>query len=125
MAEINDADKRKLLLKYAGGEQPKYWSEIGYEDIIRAAIELRYGVVADIVVKEDEGSYQGSTLIICEDGKQRYYYYLYGWGSCSGCDVLQASEGKEEALISDYTPVQLKDARSTIEYMIKELPMLS
>ncbi len=43
----------------------------------------------EIVVQVDESDYQGDSLVLFKDG-DRYGYLSFGWGSCTGCDALQA-----------------------------------
>lgn len=51
----------------------------------------------EVICQGDFGSYQGDTLaILFDDGK--YGYILFGWGSCSGCDALQACYGDMDKL---------------------------
>jgi hypothetical protein len=50
----------------------------------------------------DDNDYQGDSRILYEqDGK--YGYLILGWGSCSGCDALQACDSYEdiESLINE------------------------
>ena len=68
-------------LKQKVGERE--WGWYDYTPIL----EL-YG---EIIVKCDQQGYQGDTLsVVKKDGK--YGYINFGWGSCSGCDALQACE---------------------------------
>jgi len=39
--------------------------------------------------KSDDDDYQGDSRLLFKDG-ERYGYLIFGWGSCSGCDALQA-----------------------------------
>lgn len=48
------------------------------------------------VIQVDDGDYQGDTRVLFRDG-ERYGYLNFGWGSCSGCDALQACSNHEEA----------------------------
>jgi hypothetical protein len=43
----------------------------------------------EIILQRDEENYQGDSFLIYKDG-DRYGYLNFGWGSCSGCDALQA-----------------------------------
>jgi hypothetical protein len=49
----------------------------------------------DIVLKVDDGDYQGDSRVLYRDG-DRYGLLVFGWGSCSGCDSLQACSTLEE-----------------------------
>ena len=49
----------------------------------------------EVILREDEDDYQGDThAVIKSDNK--FGYLSFGWGSCSGCDSLQACETYEE-----------------------------
>lgn len=45
----------------------------------------------EVIIKSSDNDYQGSTY--CYLRKDTKYGYLeFGWGSCSGCDALEACE---------------------------------
>ena len=49
----------------------------------------------EILIKVDDDDYQGDSYLIYK--KENYYGYLrFGWGSCSGCDALQACNTIQE-----------------------------
>jgi len=49
----------------------------------------------DILIQVDDDDWQGDSRVLYEkDGKLGYL--LFGWGSCSGCDSLQACENYKE-----------------------------
>ena len=49
----------------------------------------------NVLIQVDDADYQGDTRVLYEkDGK--YGYLNFGWGSCSGCDALQACCNIEE-----------------------------
>jgi hypothetical protein len=55
-----------------------------------------------VLIQVDDNDYQGDSRVIYEkDGK--YGYLNFGWGSCSGCDALQACDSYDdiESLISE------------------------
>ncbi len=61
-----------------------------YEPLLNS---FEYG----IVVAEDEDDYQGSSWRLFKDRDRcRYGYLEFGWGSCSGCDALQACSSYED-----------------------------
>ena len=64
-----------------------YFSVSGYEAMIE-----EFGKV---LVQVDDHDYQGDTRVLYENNGQ-YGYLIFGWGSCSGCDALQACESVEE-----------------------------
>jgi hypothetical protein len=49
----------------------------------------------ETVLKVDDKDYQGDSRVLFRDG-DRYGLLLFGWGSCSGCDSLQACGTLEE-----------------------------
>ncbi len=65
---------------------------------MRDIVASEYGVTYDglidsmeveRLVEVSDDDYQGSTRILVRDG-DRYGVVEFGWGSCSGCDALQA-----------------------------------
>ena len=44
-----------------------------------------------IILQVDDDDYQGDSRVLYKDG-ERIGYLNFGWGSCSGCDALQACE---------------------------------
>lgn len=44
-----------------------------------------------VVVQTSTHDYQGDTFVLYRDG-DRFGYLCFGWGSCSGCDSLQACD---------------------------------
>ena len=57
-------------------------SPYDYEPIINS-----FGVVA---VSESGGDYSGDTFVLYDRGGDKFGYLVFGWGSCSGCDMLQS-----------------------------------
>lgn len=55
-----------------------------------------------IVLQVDDEHYQGDSRVLYQDG-ERIGYLQFGWGSCSGCDSLQAcnSYSMIDALIDE------------------------
>jgi hypothetical protein len=51
--------------------------------------ELIDSMEVDVLLEVDEADYQGSSWLIVQQGS-RFGYLCYGWGSCSGCDALEA-----------------------------------
>ena len=63
------------------------WSWYDYQPMLNA-----FGKVA---IQVDDDAYQGdSRLLYDENGK--IGVLIFGWGSCSGCDALQACDSLEE-----------------------------
>jgi len=59
----------------------------GYQQILDA--------IGEIVVQVDEDGYQGDTWVLYRRGDE-FGYLQFGWGSCSGCDALQACDSPKE-----------------------------
>lgn len=53
---------------------------------------------AETLVWVNERAYQGSSFaLLAHDGE--YGYVTFSWGSCSGCDAMQAAEGDLDATV--------------------------
>lgn len=64
-----------------------YWGESSYQPMIDD--------FGQVLVQVDDNDYQGDTRVAYfKDGK--YGFLNFGWGSCSGCDALQACNSREE-----------------------------
>lgn len=48
-----------------------------------------------VLLEVTERDYQGYSRFLLKDN-DRYGYLMFGWGSCSGCDALQACNSYEE-----------------------------
>ena len=48
-----------------------------------------------ILVQVDDSDYQGDSRLLLRDGG-RYGFLVFGWGSCSGCDELQACSSYQD-----------------------------
>lgn len=49
----------------------------------------------EILVQVDDNDYQGDSFLIYRNNSQ-YGLLIFGWGSCSGCDALQACDNINE-----------------------------
>lgn len=49
----------------------------------------------NVVVQVDDDDYQGDTRVIY-DNDGRIGWLIFGWGSCGGCDALQACDDIDE-----------------------------
>jgi hypothetical protein len=45
---------------------------------------------SSIEVDVSDDDYQGSSFLLLRDNEGRPGFLIYGWGSCSGCDAMQA-----------------------------------
>jgi hypothetical protein len=76
-------DVRKLYK-----EMPNEWFGVyDYQPMVEA--------FGNVVVQVDDNDYQGDTRVLYDnDGK--IGFLVFGWGSCSGCDALQACGNIDE-----------------------------
>ena len=49
----------------------------------------------EVILREDEDDYQGDTHVVIKSDN-KFGYLVFGWGSCSGCDRLQACSTYED-----------------------------
>lgn len=49
----------------------------------------------EILIQVDEEAYQGDSFLIYKNDN-KYGLLVFGWGSCSGCDALQACDTIDE-----------------------------
>lgn len=49
----------------------------------------------EIALQIDDDDYQGDSRLLLRDG-EKVGYLNFGWGSCSGCDALQACDSIKE-----------------------------
>jgi hypothetical protein len=78
-----------------------------YEEIVREVIKVlgdedRYGTPdPEHIHIINDGNYQGTLIFVIPEGgyqPDRYWYVKVGYGSCSGCDTLQAIQGWEDPI---------------------------
>jgi len=70
-----------------GGDD--YFYTPGYEALISS---MEY----DVLLETHDDDYQGDSRYLLYDKEKGYGYLIFGWGSCSGCDALQACDNKQE-----------------------------
>lgn len=89
----------------AGLNDPLYWRG-GYQPIIE-----HFGRV---LFQVEEDNYSGDSLVLLGDDGEGYGYLQFGWGSCSGCDSLQACATYQQ--IGEL----IEDLRSRVQRMSRE-----
>lgn len=51
--------------------------------------------IGEVVVQVDDDDYQGDSRLLYRRGEE-FGFLIFGWGSCSGCDALQAADTAQE-----------------------------
>lgn len=69
------------------------------------------GSFGEILLQVDDKDYQGDTRVILKRGDE-YGLLIFGWGSCSGCDALQACDTYQD----------IENLRTGLESDIKWMP---
>lgn len=67
-----------------------------YRDLVKYLVSLDEEMDPERITEIDHGNYQGTLLyVIGAEGYQpdRFWYVKVGYGSCSGCDELEAVQG--------------------------------
>lgn len=85
-----------------------------YKEVVRLVIETvateKYGQPdAERIHAIDDGCYQGTlAYVIAETGYQpnNYWYVRVSYGSCSGCDTLEAIRSWRDEPLTDYQVCQ-------------------
>lgn len=68
-------------------------------EMLAAAIDECDAPHPERIHQIDDGDYQGTLIFVIGAGgyqPSRYWYVKVGYGSCSGCDTLQAIRGYED-----------------------------
>lgn len=112
-------DNKDALRRHIATNKDRY-ERINYDDLVRDVVDIvlnggdapvRYDSNAMTVI--DDGDYQGSMIFaIPEDTYQpspdEYLFTYVYYGSCSGCDTLQAVQGER------YDPMLFVDEFMTL-----------
>lgn len=66
-------------------------------ELSKTTTYFSYGDLLDsfevqVLLNVEDNDYQGDTRVLMRDGA-RYGLVVFGWGSCSGCDALEAVNG--------------------------------
>jgi hypothetical protein len=76
------AERERAKNHYGSDPGDTYWHS-SYEEIV-------WDFGAEVTDTETLGSYQGDLLFLLRDGEQ-FGFLVVGYGSCSGCDSLEAA----------------------------------
>lgn len=108
--------------KWAGHHGDSEWFDApsDYDPILKS--------LGEIVLKSDEGYYQGDYLYLLKNEQEQWGFVIVGYGSCSGCDALQGAsswadvqrlaDDIERGVIWDEDPhALLEKAKEKMEYV--------
>jgi hypothetical protein len=70
------------------GKDPDWFTRPAYEDLIASFCDA-------LIVNVRENDYQGSSWLLLKRGEE-FGVCEFGWGSCSGCDALEAVDSYED-----------------------------
>lgn len=79
---IKDQEIDRILARLGG--LPPLRGDESYQEMLEP--------VAQVLLWEDIGSYQGDYYVLLESPSGAIGYTTIGYGSCSGCDALQAAQ---------------------------------
>lgn len=80
---VEDAMNVREQFPHAFTETPERYGQLPtYDELVRA-----FGY--EVLVNEESGIHSGDSWYFLKDGN-RYGFLEFGWGSCSGCDALEA-----------------------------------
>jgi hypothetical protein len=93
-----------LLKRWRESRENNYYGNISYHDLVESM-----GV--KILEHETFGSYQGDIVYLVEDENKNPGILIIGYGSCSGCDALEAAMPYKVEVESDLEDViSLRDS---------------
>ena len=84
-------------MKNAKELYPEYWEEEQKYGRIYGPYDYQpiINEIGNVLIQVDDNDYQGDSRVLYEkDGK--YGFLIFGWGSCSGCDSLQACNNTKD-----------------------------
>ena len=90
-----EAEMKKARDLYDADDNDPYFCVFDYQPILDA--------FGEILLQVDDADYQGDSRVLYRFDDGTYGYLQFGWGSCSGCDALQACRNYDEVdeLIAD------------------------
>lgn len=84
---IEEARARLLLLV---GDKPSPWG------FARPSYAELFTALGEVLLVVDDGGYQGDIRVMLRGVDNCYGYLIQGFGSCSGCDALEACENFDD-----------------------------
>lgn len=117
-----DANKDKLAEYFRNTPQREYCGS--YLEILKKVFELVLidkEYMLDKITVVDDGDYQGTQIFLIPENtyqpsESEYYITSVSYGSCSGCDTLQAING--------YSDDEKPDENKVQEYMTLSLHLI-
>ena len=97
---------------YPNSREDGYFSVSHYQPLLES-------LGHEILVQIDDENYEGDSRLLLENG-ERYGILVFGWGSCSGCDALDACSSLAEVreLRKDiYERIVWGNAEETLSYL--------
>lgn len=76
----------------------------------------------EILIQVDEEAYQGDSFLLYKNDN-KYGFLTFGWGSCSGCDALQACtdiDEVQELMDSLYNAIKWFDSLQELKCYISD-----
>ena len=130
-------ENEKIELVYKGVQAGSGNSSDEYDDCVKAALVCFYDDFPETFLSTPQDDSQGDVFGVIEgkwkppekdeygdyigNGKKQWYYFNFGYGSCSGCDILEGSGPIETIrdLKNDIVPIP--EGKSITEYIKNEL----
>lgn len=81
-------DKLDVKVMFPQNNDYSWFQHPDYEDLVAKMCD-------EVVLGHSDSDYQGSSYYMVRKGEQ-YGYIEFGWGSCSGCDAMQACENYDD-----------------------------
>lgn len=122
-------DTKDIELVYRGVRAGLGSEYDDYKSCVVTALNVYYEEeYPEMILEHSDDDYQGDTVGLVKGskylgaGQPQYYYYNFGWGSCSGCDLLEDSGPIEtiQSLHSSIIPIPI-DTISITQYIENEI----
>jgi len=104
-------DIKEMYPDAVRGDDEWFWGVDDYQPLLKS--------LGEIILQVDDKDYQGDSRILLQKGSE-IGLLIFGWGSCSGCDALQACDSYEEVetlragLVQE---IKWLDQKAMLEYM--------
>ena len=104
-------DIKEVYAEAVRGDDDYFWGVADYNPLLKS--------LGEIILQVDDKDYEGDSRILFQKGSE-IGLLIFGWGSCSGCDALQACDSYEEVetlragLVQE---IKWLDQKAMLEYM--------